>query len=120
MEKENRQEKGEEKERVTTTDSRIPSREENVLYWKRHHISLSGCRRWALRAWPVWVESEKKRTKYLINTERIIFKVSGQPEKEKKEQEDKKGGELCPYEEGHEIFIYGSTVSDRSYCVQWR
>lgn len=34
--------------------------------------------------------SEEKRTTYLINTEVIIFKVSGQPEEEKKEQKTRK------------------------------
>lgn len=45
----------------------------------------------------------KKRTKYLINTEGIIFKLSGQPEEEEKEQEDKKGVELGLHEEGLKI-----------------
>ena len=46
--------------------------------------------------------------------------MSGQPEEGKKEQEDKKGGELGPYEEGHEILkskaICGSIVSGQLYC----
>lgn len=104
------------KKKSNLTDIRIPVRKKKCpLLRKASLISLSSCRIWALRAWAAWVGSEKKRTKYLVNREGIIFKVSGQAEGEKKEQ-DKKDGELVPYEEGGEIFkskvLYGSVVSD--------
>lgn len=64
--------------------------------------------------------SEKKRKKYLISTEEIIFKLTGESEEEKKEQEDKEGGELNAYEEGCKIFenkaFCGSIVSDQFCC----